>query len=179
MLIDLSLKVPQLLPIAAQDTAFTTKIHRHHQIDPQLAFLLWKVKLCTWLMILDDCFVVRHGSISCFGEVPKGFVFAINSDVCSELLSCLGHSIEICGVVASHKFSFFNFWNFFFDVDHVRKIQIRLWTFCLDGSEIKCNGSLLCRAKHTKVVSSVINLDLCSEPVLLLAHTSVSNRVGG
>jgi hypothetical protein len=140
---------------------------------------IWKVKLCAWLMILDDCFVVRHGSISCSGEDAKVFEFAINADLCSELLVCLAHSIETCRVGARHKFSFLNSWNFFFDVDHVRKIQIRLWTFCLDGSEIVCNGSLLCRAKETKVVPSVTNSDPCLEPVPYLAHTSVPNRVVG
>ena len=85
----------------------------------------WKVKLCAWLVILDDCFVVRHGSISCSGEGAKMFgSVSIKADLCYELVSIFGHSIETCLVGAFHKFSFLNFWNFFFDVDHVRKIQI-------------------------------------------------------
>ena len=59
----------------------------------------WKVKLCAWLVILDDCFVVCHGSISCFGEGAEVFAFAIKVDLCYELLSELAHSIKTCLVV--------------------------------------------------------------------------------
>ena len=81
---------------------------------------IWKVKLCAWLVILDDCFVVRHGSISCSGEGAEGFVFAINADLCYELLSCLGHSIETCLVSVVINFSFLDSRLLFFR--RVRKI---------------------------------------------------------
>ena len=79
-------------------------------------------------MILDDCFVVRHGSISCSGEDAEVFGFAINADLCFELLSIFAHSIETCGVGARHKFSLLNSWNNLnLTVVQERKIQIRLW----------------------------------------------------
>ena len=68
---------------------------------------IWKIKLYAWLVILDNCFVVRHGSISCSGEGAKVFLFAINADLCYELLSSLGHSIETCGVAAVQRFLIF------------------------------------------------------------------------
>ena len=57
-------------------------------------------------MISDDCFVVRHGGISWFGEGAKVRLFAINVDLCYELLSLLGHSIETCLVFVVSYSSF-------------------------------------------------------------------------
>ena len=64
-------------------------------------------------------------------------------------------------------------------MNHVRKIQIRFWTFCLNGSKIVSNRSLLFRAENTNVALFASNRDLCSESVPSLVHTSESNRVAG
>jgi len=65
-------------------------------------------------MIRNDCFVVRHGSVSWFGEAAEVCDFAINPDLCSELLSFLGHSIETCLVLVVSNSSFLNSWFLFF-----------------------------------------------------------------
>ena len=57
-------------------------------------------------MILDDCFVVRHGSVSWFGEEAKHLLFTIKVDLCSELLFVLGHTIETCLVFVVSNSSF-------------------------------------------------------------------------
>ena len=54
---------------------------------------------------LDDCHVVRHGSISCFDEDVEVFEFVINANICSVRLSFFKHSIETFLVGPSHNSS--------------------------------------------------------------------------
>ena len=97
------------------------------------------------------------------------FNFASKKHGCSELLSNLGHAIEIY-LVGSFRFKL----SF-----HVRKIELGTWKFCLKGSLIVLNGSLLCCAKQTDVLSLATNPDPCKEPVPDLDYTSESSRVVG
>ena len=50
------------------------------RVDPQLAFHPME----KFMVILDDSFVVRHGSVSCSGEGAEMLDFTINFDLCTE-----------------------------------------------------------------------------------------------
>ena len=64
-------------------------------------------------MILDVCVVVRQCGVSCFGEGAEVFEIVVNFNLCYELLSLLGHSVETFLVGALHQFSFLSFRNIF------------------------------------------------------------------